>query len=100
MWIHSRNLLDTITIRLLGQEYKIKAGGNEEHIQSLSRYVNKKVFDVQQQGNAVSTLELAAIVMLDLADEVARARTELREYQERVAKKVDQLIEHIDVENK
>jgi cell division protein ZapA (FtsZ GTPase activity inhibitor) len=86
----------TVTIRILGQEYKIKAGGNEEHIQSLSRYVNQKVFDVQQQGRAISTMELVAIVMLDLADEVSKAKSELREYRESVSGKIDQIIKKID----
>ncbi len=94
--MHSNNLHDTVTIRIFGQEYKVKAGGNEEHIQSLTRYVNKKVFDVQQQGFAVSTMELAAIVMLDLADEVAKAQSDLREYKESISGKVDQLISTID----
>lgn len=94
--MHSNNLHDTVTIRIFGQEYKVKAGGNEEHIQSLSRYINKKVFDVQQQGSAISTLELAAIVMLDLADEVAKAKSDLRDYRESVSVKVDQLISAID----
>ena len=91
---------DTVTIRIFGQEYKVKAGGNEEHIQSLSRYVNQKVFDVQQQGSAVSTMELVAIVMLDLADEVAKANEELREYKKAVSHKVDQLIKYIEAESK
>jgi cell division protein ZapA (FtsZ GTPase activity inhibitor) len=89
-------LLDTITIRILGQEYKVKTGGNEEHIQSLSRYVNDKVLDVQQKGSAISTMELIAIVMLDLADEVAKAKSELREYKESVSEKVDLLLTYID----
>jgi cell division protein ZapA (FtsZ GTPase activity inhibitor) len=89
-------LLDTITIRILGQEYKVKTGGNEEHIQSLSRYVNQKVIDVQQKGSAISTMELIAIVMLDLADEVAKAKSELIEYKETVSEKVDQLLAYID----
>ncbi|HNY65371.1 MAG TPA: cell division protein ZapA [Deltaproteobacteria bacterium] len=87
---------DTITIRILGQEYKVKTGGNEEHIQSLSHYVNKKVFDVQQQGSAISTMELIAMVMLDLADEVAKAKSELKEYKESVSEKVDQILVRID----
>jgi cell division protein ZapA (FtsZ GTPase activity inhibitor) len=89
-------LHDTITIRLLGQEYKVKAGGNVEHIQSLSHYVNQKVVDVQQKGSAISTMELIAMVMLDLADEVAKAKSELREYKESVSEKVDQLLVYID----
>lgn len=87
---------DTITIQILGQEYKVKTGGNEEHVQSLSRYVNEKVLDIQQKGSAVSTMELATMVMLNLADDVAKARSELRNYKESVFRKADQLIDNID----
>ena len=87
---------DTITIRILGQEYKVKTGGNEEHVQSLSRYVNERIRDIQQKGSAVSTMELVTVVMLNLADDVAKARSELRSYQESVSRKVDQLIEEIE----
>jgi len=62
----------------------------------LSRYVNEKVLDIQQKGSAVSTMELATMVMLNLADDVAQARSELRSYKESVSRKVDQLIDDID----
>ncbi len=87
---------DTITIRILGQEYKVKTGGNDEHVQSLSRYVNERILDIQQKGSAVSTMELVTVVMLNLADDVAQAKSELRSYKESVAGKVDQLVEAID----
>jgi cell division protein ZapA (FtsZ GTPase activity inhibitor) len=93
-------LHSTITIRLLGQEYKVKTGGNEERILSLSHYVNQKVLDVQQKGSAISTMELIAMVMLDLADELDRAKSELRDYKESVSEKVDQLLTNIDTESR
>lgn len=87
---------DIVTIRILGQEYKIKAGGSEERIQSLSRYVNQKVFDAQQQGKAVTTMELVTVVLLDMADEVEKAKAELEEYKESVSVRVNTLINKID----
>ncbi len=62
----------------------------------MSRYVNEKVLDIQQKGSAVSTMELATMVMLNLADDVAQARSELMKYKESVSRKVDQLIDDID----
>ena len=41
-------------------------------------------------------MELVTVVMLNLADDVAKARSELRSYQESVSRKVDQLIEEIE----
>lgn len=89
-------MLDTVTIQILGQEYKVKAGGNSGHIQSLSQYINEKVLDVQHRGMAVTTTELVAMVMLHMADDVAKSRQELDILKNMVTQKVDQLISHID----
>ena len=91
---------ETVTIRILGQEYKVKTGGNEDHIQSLSRYVNEKVLDVQHAGNAISTMELVTIVMLNMADDVAKAKSELQTYKKTTAYKIDKLINRIDMVSK
>lgn len=87
---------DTVSIRILGREYKVKAGGDEKRIQSLSRYVNEKVLDVQHSGNAISTMELVAVVMLNMADDVMNAKTDLQTYKETIAGRIDQLIQNID----
>jgi len=87
---------DTVTIRILGQEYTVKTGGNTNHVQLLSRYINEKVFDVQQRGTAVTTTELVAMVMLHMADDVTKAQNELDAFRRTVTEKVDRLIEHID----
>ena len=87
---------DTVNIRILGREYKVKAGGDEKRIQSLSRYVNEKVLDVQHSGNAISTMELVAVVMLNMADDVMNAKTDLQTYKETIAGRIDQLIQNID----
>ena len=87
---------DTVKIRILGQEYKVKTGGDENRIQSLSRYINEKVLDVQHSGNAISTMELVAIVMLSMADDVMNAKTELLTYKETITERIDQLIKNIE----
>lgn len=74
----------------------MKAGGDAGHIQSLSRYINEKVFDVQQRGTAVTTTELVAMVMLHMADDVAKTRQELETVKSSVTEKIEHLIEHID----
>jgi cell division protein ZapA (FtsZ GTPase activity inhibitor) len=89
-------LYNTVTIQILGQEYKVKAGGDADHIASLSRYISEKVFDVQQRGTAVTTTELVAMVMLHMADDVAKTRQELEIVKSSVTEKIEHLIEHID----
>jgi len=89
-------LHDTVTIQILGQEYKVKAVGNSGHIQSLSRYINEKVLDVQQKGMAVTTTELVAMVMLNMADDVAKSRQEMEILKNTITEKVDRLIRHME----
>ena len=74
----------------------MRAGGDEGHIQSLSRYINDKVFDVQQKGKAVTTTELVAMAMLHMADDVAKARGELETLRQTVSERVGHMIEHIE----
>jgi cell division protein ZapA (FtsZ GTPase activity inhibitor) len=94
--MHCKNLHDTVTIQILGQEYKVKTGGDTNHVQSLSRYINEKVFNIQQSGTAVTTTELVAMVMLHMADDVVQARSELEAFRRTVSDKAGHLIEHID----
>ncbi len=91
---------DTVNIRILGQEYKVKAGGDENRIQSLSRYINEKVLDVQHSGNAISTMELVVVAMLNMADDVLNVRTELKTYKETIEHRIEKIIHNIDKETK
>jgi len=93
-------LRDTVNIRILGQEYKVKAGGDENRIQSLSRYINEKVLDVQHSGNAISTMELVVVAMLNMADDVLNVRTELKTYKETIEHRIEKIIHNIDEETK
>ncbi|HPI92710.1 MAG TPA: cell division protein ZapA [Deltaproteobacteria bacterium] len=96
MWKHCKILYDTVTIQILGQEYSVKAGGDASHIQSLSRYINEKVSDIQQKGKAVTTTELVAMAMLHMADDVAKTRQELETLRRTVSEKIGHMIEHIE----
>ena len=69
----------------------MRAGGDERHIQSLSRYINEKVFDIQQRGKAVTTTELVAMAMLHMAEDVAKTRQELETLRTTVSERIGHL---------
>ena len=87
---------ESTSVKILGQEYIVKTGGREAYVQSLSRYIGEKVLDVQKAGSAVSTMELVALVMLNMADDVAHTKTELEGLKEKVNTEVRHLIKLID----
>jgi len=89
-------LQNSISIRILGQEYRIRTSGDHAYVQALSKYINEMVADVQRQGNAVTTMDVIAMTMLNMADDVNKSRTELQSFKEALEKRFSQLIEKID----
>jgi len=89
-------LQNSISIRILGQEYKVRTSGDHAYVQALSQYINEMVADVQRQGKAVTTMDVIAITMLNMADDVNKSRTELQSLKETLDKRFSQLIEKID----
>ena len=87
---------NSISIRILGQEYKVRTRGDNDHVQALSQYINDMVSEVQRQGNAVTTMDVIAIVMLNMADEVKKTRAELESLRYTLERRYQALIEQID----
>ena len=93
---YSNHLQNSISLKIFGNEYKVKSRGDDDYIQSLSRYIDEMVDEVQKQGNAVTTSDLIAMVMLNMADEVKKTRTELESLKETVNVRIGQLIDRMD----
>ncbi len=88
--------MNSVAITILGKEYKVKTGDDADYVRALARYVNEKVLDVQTSGGATSTMDLVAVVMLSMADDVAILRDELAREREAVTQKVGRMIERLD----
>jgi cell division protein ZapA (FtsZ GTPase activity inhibitor) len=93
-------LQNSVSIKIFGQEYKVKSRGDDDYIQSLSRYIEEMVDDAQKQGNAVTTSDLIAMVMLNMADEVKKTKTELESLKEILNIRVGQLIDRMEKKGK
>ncbi|MBN1634949.1 MAG: cell division protein ZapA [Deltaproteobacteria bacterium] len=87
---------ESVTIKIFGQEYKVRSGGSEDHVRELSKYIDSMVLDVQRRRNAATTMELVALVMLNMADDVARTKAELEKMQETLNNRIKQLIDKIE----
>ncbi len=87
---------NSVAITILGKEYKVKTGGDEVKIRQLSEYINNKVLEIQKSGTATSTMDLVAIVMLSMADDVDKARMALRTLQEDVESKAGRMADRIE----
>jgi cell division protein ZapA len=78
-----------VEIKVFGQAYTVKADAEESHIQEVARYVNEKMEEVLKKTRSVSTLNVAILTALNLADDL------LKEKEKRVA-----LLRDIEVKSK
>ena len=60
------------TIKILGQEYRVRTGGDEEHIQQVAEYVDKVLRQINR--SAKDTQDAAILAALNIASELVRAR--------------------------
>jgi cell division protein ZapA len=79
----------SVEIKVFGQTYTVKTDAEEEHIQEVARYVNEKMDEVLKKTRSVSSLNVAILTALNIADDL------LKERERRIA-----LIREIEVKSK
>ena len=58
-----------VTANIAGQEFKLKVNETAEYMESLSRYINSQIAEVQSQYPALSVNNSILLAMLSMADE-------------------------------
>lgn len=85
-------LKNLVELRILGQRLVIKSDEDEAEIRRVESYLNEKLEEVKENTTAVSTLDQALLVALNVAAEFMKARAEL----EGAEQKADELSKLID----
>src|SRR3990172_9460573 len=86
----------SIEIKIMGQMYTVKTDGNEEHLQEIARYVNEKMEEVLRNTKSVSTLNVAILTALNIADDLLKERERRINLLRDVEMKSKDLAEKID----
>jgi cell division protein ZapA len=66
---------DTLSVMILGSEYKIK-GADPEYIQKVAAYVDAKMRELERRLAAGAPARIAILASLNIADELFRERAE------------------------
>ena len=85
-----------VEIKVFGQTYTVKTDAEEEHVKEIARYVNEKMDEVLKKTKSVSSLNIAILTALNIADDLLKEREKrinlLREIEIRskdLAEKID-----------
>jgi cell division protein ZapA len=88
----------SIEIKIMGQRYTVKTDGNEEHLQEVARYVNEKMEEILRNTKSVSTLNVAILAALNIADDLLKEKERRKSLLREVEAKSKDLVEKIDIE--
>ncbi len=64
----------SVEIKVFGQTFMVKTDAEETHIQEVARYVNDKMNEVLKKTRSVSTLNVAILTALNIADDLLKER--------------------------
>lgn len=93
---------NAIKLTIYGTEYPIKGDTDVDYIKEVAGYVDKKMHEVERNTSAKSSLKVAILAALNIADELFRERSEkensIKKFEDRIDR-LSKLIEELDDEN-
>lgn len=96
----------TVEIKVFGQTFSVKSDADEEHIRAVADYVNKKMEEILKKTKSVSTLNVAILTALNIADDLLRERgekiaiiKEIETKSKNLAEKIEKKIEEKENKN-
>ena len=87
---------NSVEIKVFGQIFTVKTDSDETHMQEVARYVNEKIDEIQKKTKSVSSLNVAILTALNIADDFLREREKRVTLLKEVGSKSKDLIEKID----
>jgi cell division protein ZapA len=86
-----------VEIKVFGQTYTVKSDAEEDHIQAIAQYVNEKMEEVLKKTRSVSTLNVAILTALNIADDLLKERGKRMALLREVEAKSKDLAEKIEI---
>ena len=86
-----------VEIKVFGQTFSVKTDSDENHLQAVARYVNEKMEEVLKKTRSVSTLNVAILTALNIADDLLREKEQREALLREVEVKSKDLVEKINM---
>ena len=86
-----------IEIKVFGQTFSVKTDAEEAHLQAVAEFVNEKMEEILRKTRSVSTLNVAILTALNIADDLLKEREQRKALLEEVEIKSKNLVEKINL---
>ena len=85
-----------VRIEILGREYNVRSDEGEERVRKIAEYVDQKIKEITEGAKTLSTINVAVLAALNIADDYFRALENQNHFTRTVKNKSGQLIAMID----
>lgn len=86
-----------VEVKIMGHKLQIRSESDEVYIEEVAKYVDKKVEDILSKTKSVASTQVVILAAMNIADEFLRYKQKNSQKNEDVAKKIESMIEHIDL---
>ncbi len=86
-----------VRIEILGREYFIKSDEGEERVKEIAEYVNRKIKEIGDSSKTVSTLNVAILAALNIAEDYFRIVENQKQFEKNIARKTSQIVDMINL---
>lgn len=86
-----------VEIKVFGQTFSVKTDAEEDHLQAVARYVNEKMEEVLKKTKSVSTLNVAILTALNIADDLLKEKEQKKALVKEVEVKSKDLVDKINM---
>ena len=86
-----------VEIKVFGQTFSVKTDAEEDHLQAVAQYVNEKMEEILKKTRSVSTLNVAILTALNIADDLLKEKEQRKALVKEVEVKSKDLVDKINV---
>lgn len=83
-------------IKLMNQKFNLKTDSDESYVQRVSDFVNKRIFEVQEKTRSVSSLNVALLAALNIADDYFKIKGKKKDRRQEAKQKIQEIVNWID----
>lgn len=86
-----------VEIKVFGQTFSVKTDAEEDYLQAVAQYVNEKMEEVLKKTRSVSTLNVAILTALNIADDLLKEKEQRKALVKEVEVKSKDLVDKINM---
>ena len=88
----------SVEVEIYGKKYKLKGENNEDYIQEVASFVDKKMKEIGKKAKTAQLPQLAVLAAINITHDYFQSRREYRQRELFFDRKTNDLIESIEEE--